>query len=232
MSAIFSDIVTSFPLVVEHVTQSEFEVAGLKDWLTDEEQARYQQLQASAVEKRSSQWLLGRYAAKIACCRWLEQQSMPVPGWRNMQIGNNQSGMPFITIQGIEEAPTISIAHSGNEAVAAVAAPGNPIGVDIESRSPRTNLQALAKRICSETEFNHWFAPIEDGELAERFLILWLIKEAVAKCCGKGLQWRPELFAVVKLDKKTAEVVHDDKGYAVNISRTSDGMAAMAMLKV
>lgn len=231
MSAIFTDIDLPFMLAVECHIQTEFEAAVLSDWLTDEEQTRYLELQATAVAKRSRQWLLGRYAAKAACRRWLKEQGMPVVGWRDIQLGNNQFGMPFITIQGIEKVPTISIAHSGNEAIAAIAAPGHPVGVDIESRPPHTDLRALAKRISSESEFNRWFAAIEGEELAERFRYLWLAKEATAKCTGKGLQWQPGMFEVMELGENSAEVSHGDRHYAVYLSRTTEGMAALALAK-
>lgn len=230
MSDIFNDIDVSFSLSVEYIIQSEFDALNLTDWLSEEEQTRYTQLQTSAVTKRSRQWLLGRYAGKTACRRWLEEQRLPNVEWRNIQIGNDDSGMPFITIQGIEEAPTISIAHSGNEAIAAVAAPGNPVGVDIESRAPRTNLHALAKRICSEAEFNRWFVSIKDVQQPDRFRTLWLAKEAVAKCSGKGLQWQPGVFEVIELDGTTAEVSYGDKRYSVDIANTTEAMAALARI--
>jgi phosphopantetheinyl transferase len=230
VSAIFTDIDVSFSLAVEYVNQGDFDALNLTDWLSDEERTRYTQLQTSAISKRSRQWLLGRYAAKSACRRWLEEQGLPVVKWHEIQIFNDQSGMPLITIRGIEEAPTITIAHSGTEAVAAIAAPGNSVGVDIESHTPRTDLHALAKRICSETEFNRWIAIVKDDELPDRFRALWLAKEAVAKCCGKGLQWQPGMFEVVKLEENRAEVSHGDKRYSVDINRTADGMAALARI--
>lgn len=228
MSAIFSDVAAPFPLVAEYVTQSEFDATVLTDWLTDDEQRRYVELQATAVAKRSRQWLLGRYAAKMACRRWLKEQGRPIATWCDIQIGNSESGMPFITIKGLGTEPAISIAHSGNEAIAAITAPGNPIGVDIENRPLHTDLHALAKRISSEAEFQRWFATITVDELSERFRTLWLAKEATAKCTGKGLQWRPGMFEVVALDRDTAEVSYGDKSYAVDITRTVGGMAAIA----
>jgi phosphopantetheinyl transferase len=230
VSAIFNDIDVSFSLSVECIKQSVFDALNITNWLSEEEQTRYKQLQISAVTKRSRQWLLGRYAAKSACRRWLEEQGLPVVEWRDIEIGNSESGMPFITIQGIEEAPTISIAHSGNEAIAVIAAPGHPVGVDIESRTPRTNLHALAERICSEAEFNRWFTSVKDVELPDRFRALWLAKEAVAKCGGKGLQWQPGMFEVVGLDEDSAEVSYGENQYAVAMARTAEGMAAIAWL--
>ncbi len=228
MSTIFTDIDVPFPFVAECVSQSDFDAVNLSDWLCDQEKTRYRQLQASAVTKRSRQWLLGRYAAKSACRRWLEEQGLSVVVWNEIQISNNESGMPFITIQGIDEVPAISIAHSGYEAIAAIAAPDNPVGVDIESRVPRTDLLALAKRICSETEFNRWIASIKDNELPDRFRALWLAKEAVAKCSGKGLQWKPGSFEVVVLSDDAAEVRHGESRYVIGMNCTSEGVAALA----
>ncbi len=228
MSAIFTDIATPFAVAVEHVTQVEFDAAGATHWLTVEEQARYDELKLNAVAKRSRQWLLGRYAAKVACRRWLQGRGVEVSEWQSIQISNAENGMPHLTIHGSDNPPTLSIAHSGEEAIAAVADPGNQIGVDIENRTLHSELHALSKRICNETEYQRWFAGIAGTKLPERFRQLWLAKEATAKCTGRGLRWRPGAFEVMQLSEREALVVHGDEQYVVHYENRRMAFAATA----
>lgn len=224
MSAIFVDADVPFPLTIEYVSQANFDAAGMANWLTHDEQERFAELQSNAVTKRSRQWLLGRYAAKLACRRWLEERGMSVTEWTDIQINNTANGMPRLAIKNIKESPTLSIAHSGDEAIAAVAEPGCRIGVDIESNTPRANLKALAKRICSESERSRWFNGVEHGALTERFTQLWLAKEAVAKSTGEGLRWKPGMFEVVDLSATTAHVQHNGCRFVVCFESSTDNM--------
>jgi phosphopantetheinyl transferase len=230
MNAIFTEHDAPFSLAAELVTQTEFNALQLNEWLTDAEQTRYDELQHNAVVKRCRQWLLGRYAAKCACRRWLEEQGKDIVEWCDIQVSNSETGMPFLTIQGIENPPTLSIAHSGEVAIAAVAAPGNPIGVDIESRTPHTDLHALAKRITSEIEYQRWFADIKEAELPKLFHQLWLAKEATAKCTGRGLQWQPGTFDVLQLNEKDAEVSYGKARYAIHYENRGTAFSALAWL--
>lgn len=232
MSAIFTDIDVPFALAVEHVTLAEFEAAGFQQWLAEAERIRFEELKTHAVAKRCRQWLLGRYAAKVACRRWLEGQGKPVVDWQAIQISNDPNGMPKFQLDGMKDSPALSIAHSGDEAVAAVAAPGNPIGIDIETGVARSNLPELAKRISSEQEYLQWFADATEDELAERFLQLWLAKEATAKCTGMGLQWRLATFEVRKIGHFELTVAHDGNDYTVYLSNSSGrAMCALAFLR-
>ncbi len=232
MSAIFTDIDMPFALAVEHVTWDEFEAAGLQQWLADAERVRYEELEKNAVDKRCRQWLLGRYAAKIACRRWLEEQGRPVVEWQAIQISNDSSGMPMLSLDCRHDSLAISIAHTGDEAVAVVAAQGNSIGIDLETRVAHSNLPKLAKRISGEQEYQQWFANATEEEMAEGFLQLWLAKEATAKCTGVGLQWRLPSFAVQKVAPMELTVEHEGKDYTVRLARGSDRvMCALAFLR-
>ncbi len=232
MSAIFANIDMPFALAVEHVTLMEFEAAGLQQWLAEAERIRYKELKTHAVAKRCRQWLLGRYAAKVACRRWLQAQGNQVLDWKAIQISNDPNGMPKLNLEGVNDLPSISIAHTGDEAVAVVAASGNLVGIDIEARVAHSNLPALAKRISSEQEYQQWFANATEKEMAERFLQLWLAKEAAAKCTGMGLQWRLPLFAVQKVAPMELAVEHEGKDYTVRLANCSDRvMCALAFMR-
>lgn len=232
MSAIFTEIEIPFALAVEHASRDEFEAVGLSHWLAEGERLHYQELEKNAVAKRCRQWLLGRYAGKVACRRWLEEQGMQVVDWQAIQISNDSNGMPQLYLDGMNEPPAISIAHTGDEAIAVVAAPGNSVGIDIETRVAHSNLPALAKRISSEPEYQLWFANATEAEMAERFLQLWLAKEATAKCTGMGLQWRLPSFAVQKAAPRELTVEHEGKNYTVRLANCSDRvMCALAFLR-
>lgn len=229
MSAIFTDIDIPFALTVEYVTSAEFEAAGIQQWLAEAERIRYEELKTHAVAKRCRQWLLGRYAAKVACRRWLAGQGKLVVDWQGIQISNDPNGMPKLNLDGVNDLLTLSIAHSGDEAVAVVAASGNPIGIDIELRVAHSNLPALTKRVSSDQEYQQWFADATEEEQAERFLQLWLAKEAAAKCTGMGLQWRLPSIEVQKVAPMELAVEHEGKEYTVRLSNCSDRvMCALA----
>ncbi len=228
MGSIFTGIDAPFALAVEYVAREKFDAQDMGDWLTDGELVRYSELKAQAVAKRTYQWLLGRYVAKCACRRWLKEQGMPVPDWKDIQVSNDPNGMPRLSISEVNKPLTLSIAHSGDQAVAAVAACGNPVGVDIECYTPRTNLRALAMRVCKEAEYQRWFVGLEENALLLRFTQLWLAKEATAKCTGNGLQWQPGVFEVVSLSESTAHVQHADSHYVVNYESDAGILSALA----
>jgi phosphopantetheinyl transferase len=77
--------------------------------------------------------------------------------------------------------PAISLSHSGEIVVCAVAS-GGSIGVDVETRRPRTPAKALAAQ---------YFSPFEaawvEADPDRRFRMLWVLKEAYLKALGVGL---------------------------------------------
>ena len=79
------------------------------------------------------------------------------------------------------EGPAISIAHSGDTIVCAVVGNG-AIGIDIETPPRPRDARRIAERFFAEEEAA-WVA--EDPD--ERFLMLWVIKEAWLKATGSGI---------------------------------------------
>ena len=77
--------------------------------------------------------------------------------------------------------PAISLSHSGEIVVCAVAS-GGSIGVDVEMRKARTPTVTLAA---------HYFSAFEaswvEGDPDRRFHMLWVLKEAYLKALGVGL---------------------------------------------
>ena len=79
------------------------------------------------------------------------------------------------------EGPGISLSHSGEIVVCAVAG-GGAIGVDVETRNARTPAMALAAQYFSPFEAS-WIEADPD----RRFRMLWVLKEAYLKALGVGL---------------------------------------------
>jgi 4'-phosphopantetheinyl transferase len=77
--------------------------------------------------------------------------------------------------------PAISLSHSGELAICAVAEYG-AVGVDVETRRPRTDLGVIAERYFTPAEAR-WIAADPDA----RFRMLWVLKEAYLKALGSGL---------------------------------------------
>ena len=77
--------------------------------------------------------------------------------------------------------PAISLSHSGEILVCAVAG-GGSIGVDVETRKPRTPAMELAAQYFSPFEVS-WVEADPD----RRFQMLWVLKEAYLKALGVGL---------------------------------------------
>ena len=77
--------------------------------------------------------------------------------------------------------PAISLSHSGEIVVCAVAS-GGSIGVDVETRKPRPLALTLAAQ---------YFSPLEaswiEADPDRRFEMLWVLKEAYLKVLGVGL---------------------------------------------
>ncbi|MGY6277172.1 4'-phosphopantetheinyl transferase family protein [Methylomonas sp. MgM2] len=78
-----------------------------------------------------------------------------------------------------------NLSHTADHLVIAVANFPD-IGVDIEAISPRKSLDALARRVFSEREFNQWRL-LSDEQRLTGFYRLWTKKEAFVKAVGRGI---------------------------------------------
>ena len=92
--------------------------------------------------------------------------------------------------------PHFSLSHAGELAVLAVS--DALVGVDVEK--PRPVTEAVIRRVLQEDE-RQWMA--DDPQ--HRFFCLWTRKEAVLKCCGRGLSLAMDSFRVLPGDTPTAD---------------------------
>ena len=83
-----------------------------------------------------------------------------------------------------DSAPSFSLSHTEDFAVAVLSEEETPLGVDVEQYSAKRKNNALAHRWFSSEELIRWErSPKKDQE----FLRIWTEKEALSKCDGRGL---------------------------------------------
>jgi phosphopantetheinyl transferase len=165
------------------------EAAGAQEllgwWLTPAERAELARLE---VPKRRHDWLSGRVAAKDAVRR---RHGLAGPdAFLRVQVAavssGPESGRPFYRLDGQQGRFGLSISHSGDTALAALARhEGQAVGVDLEQVEPReASFEAIA---LSERELQG-LEGLGGGERAREVTRLWALKEALAKALGTGLR--------------------------------------------
>lgn len=147
------------------------EVAG--KYLSAEELNRWAGL---SQEKRRSEWLGGRLAAKWAAAALLAETAVD---WQDLVIRNEADGRPYVATEAHAVAPFISISHSGP--LAAALAANLPCGLDIQQ--PVAKIHTVKERFAAPEEEDILNAALPHQPFTEtkRLTLLWAAKEAVRK---------------------------------------------------
>ncbi|MDD2774215.1 MAG: 4'-phosphopantetheinyl transferase superfamily protein [Elusimicrobiales bacterium] len=130
---------------------------------------------ALRLEKRRTEWLRARAAAKRA---FLEHRPDCGFSFREIIVSKAETGEPYLTANGVRLGTSVSLSHSGDYGAAAVCENCKSVGVDIEKIEPRP--RSWAADSFYPTEIPAGAGP---GELTA----LWTRKEAVLKALGIGL---------------------------------------------
>ena len=177
-----------------------------RDWLARRYLSQNErQAMRDAGPRRARSWLHGRIAAKDAVRNWIWQRldhpTGPAEGGEHLRpifptevhLEYDDGGAPVV------HAPSdadlrISLAHSGDVAVALVREGQNP-GIDVEHIA-RRDADFLDVAF---TDSERALLPASDptGEHATRF---WCAKEAVAKARRKGFGGNPKRFVITDVD--------------------------------
>lgn len=127
------------------------------------------------MEKRRTEWLGGRMAAKWAAARLLNKTGVD---WQALTIRNEADGRPSVATENHGVAPHISISHSGPRAAALAA--NLPCGLDIQQ--PGANILRVKNRFALRQEEDILTASLPEGlSETQRLTMLWAAKEAVRK---------------------------------------------------
>ena len=151
--------------------------AAALSWLDEGERSRRERFRHDG---RRRQYTRCRAALRAVLCRRL--------GCANevLSFGEEGRGKPVALLSGNLAPVSFSVSHSGIHGLIAVAMAGR-LGVDVEERVPRRDLDALMEAVLTPEERAE-IVEASTGERIGRFYGLWTIKEALVKALGTGLQ--------------------------------------------
>lgn len=147
-------------------------------WLAPEERATLAALQ---VEKRRTEWRLGRWTAK----RLLDARLIDAPEPDAMRVQPASDGAPEVWCEDAPLPLVLSISHSAGLAFCAVAPHGRAIGCDIELVEPRSPALAADYFTATECGVVERAAPEERARLVT---LIWSAKESALKALRTGLR--------------------------------------------
>ncbi|WP_322042158.1 polyketide synthase dehydratase domain-containing protein [Paraburkholderia sp. J67] len=184
---------------------------------------------------RQRAWLLGRIAAKDALRAWharehgLEAALHPAA----FGVANDARGKPVVTGWPEPNAPSLTIAHSGDEAVAIVQRA--PVGVDIERIESRDEpfLRAIAgdaeRALLDDLVRTDALTPAQRDAWVTR---LWCAKEALGKWLGTGVEGAPHQFEATALESGGhLHMRHRGSGREAQVSTLQDGAMIVAVCR-
>ena len=159
--------------------------AAAVTWLDASERERWKRLRGVRVRREFA-------LCRAALRRHLGQRL----GCSNqgLAFGALQHGKPVAIVNGRTMPYGFNVSHGGADGLIAFAA-GVSIGVDVEERSPRYDLEGMAARFCGSNE-RAALATVEGQERANLFYRLWTLKEALLKALGSGFACDPTAFEV------------------------------------
>ena len=151
--------------------------AAALEWLCGDERARWNRF---LHEGRRRQYALCRAALRAVLCER--------PGFANdaLSFRESERGKPHARLRGSPAPVSFSVSHSGVHGLLAFAREGR-VGVDVEERVARKDLDALMEAVLTPEERAGIEAASGAGERLRRFCDLWTVKEALVKALGEGV---------------------------------------------
>lgn len=167
--------------------------------LSSDERTKY--LSLRGLERRQSEWLAGRLAAKYLFLNWLEmsQAILSEPSWSPALAKLSAASLgvyspwmyrkievlardekPSLVWCGKRRTESISISHAGGLACASLARQ-KPVAIDVETAVHREG--AFYRKTFTEAE-KTWVARVAGGESGSSswyFTLLWTLKESALK---------------------------------------------------
>ena len=126
------------------------------------------------------QFVLCRAALRAVLCVALDCDN------EELAFEFSRYGKPIPLVRGDRVAMHCNISHSGSHGLVALSRRGR-VGVDVEERRPRRNLEELVETVFGPQE-QAVLAGLEGQRWLDAFLTFWTSKEALAKAWGMGLR--------------------------------------------
>lgn len=154
-------------------------------WLNTEERKR---LKRFHYDKPRNDFVLCRSALRRLICDYL--------GCENEQLSfdYNDHGKPIPLLGDIPASVSVNLSHSGDYGLIGIAEKGE-LGVDIEVRMNRTDLDGIGQMVFTPNELSELEQAVDD-EKKYLFYKLWTLKEALIKGLGTGFSLNPSLFEI------------------------------------
>ena len=148
--------------------------------LDEAELARRRRLLAARARR---EFALCRAALRVVLAEHL--------GCDNLQLsfGYLEHGKPFARVDGLRVATAFNVSHSGRHGLIAVGEHAQ-LGVDVEERRPRRDLEGIGSLVFSAAE-RQLLAAADDRSKSQVFYRLWSLKEALIKTIGTGFSLAP-----------------------------------------
>ena len=168
--------------------------------------------------KRRTEWLLGRIVAKDALRVLIKQVANLELCPADIEIGNDKYGRPIPTGTWsgmIENVPVLSLAHSDGIAVAVAGIGGTSLGVGVDIERIRSHSPSFVEEAYVAEE-RLFLQSLPEPQREEWTTRLWCVKEAVAKCLGRGLVEGPQSVAAQAWDIASGTVWANLRGKLAN----------------
>ncbi len=198
---------TSTPaILVTYTTLRELTSAELA-LITPEELQRVTEIRA---QRRRQEYMCGRALLRNTLERWTGEPAI------SHRLTTTERGKP-VCIDG----PALSVTHSGNLVACAVTDCGD-IGIDLEVPKRRRRTTDIARSYFSSEEAC-WLAT----QPADRFPMLWVLKEACLKSIGLGLGGL-DRFCFKVLPPKIEATIKDDSIQSIGLYAMGEALLALA----
>ena len=168
-------------ITIHWLEQRETDLPDGNDWLSASELIRLGTLR---FPKRRSDWLLGRWTAKLAVSGYLGR-STSQEALRVVEIHPAESGAPLVFVAGEPASVSISISHRDGVAMCAVGPQDTKLGCDLELIEAHS--EAFIRDYFTEEEQRAIQAASEEDR-HRMATLMWSAKESALKALGVGLR--------------------------------------------
>lgn len=187
MEALIKKKAIEIKLIRENITYSAYlALVTLDDYedikrnvgsiLNNEEQCVFNKMK---YEKRKRDFLLGRYAGKLAVSSFCDGEELT-----HIHIGFGVFGQPIVKHQS-KDTPEVSITHSQERAYAIAFPFGHQIGIDMEHQTKNLNALDAIKSQLTQNEIN--LSRILGIPESDAYVAFWTMKESLSKVLKCGL---------------------------------------------
>lgn len=180
----FSTVAEATVFHVNLAPQAAHEARAL-EWLSAEERVRSGRYLHAGSRRR---FTLCRAALRAVLCNRLACNG------QQLTFGTSSYGKPFARVDEMPNPISFNVSHGGSHGLIAVA-PHGQLGVDIEERVPRDDLDDLTNAVLGPNEKRE-FVLLHGNRRTHFFYRMWTLKEALIKALGHGFSQDPAKFEV------------------------------------